>query len=126
MTPFQWVVGTVLLTLIVVEVVLLTKHLTFARFSLMRASVWVGGLVCLLFPDLLQHLAIQFRIGRGADLLFYAMSISTPIAIFYLLHRVEKQRRQLTSLVRELAIREPVHQPPNDLASRPFPSSDEL
>ena len=111
MTPFQWLIGGILVTLIVGEIMLVTQRLTFARYSLVRAAVWLTGLVCLLYPNLLQKLAIQFRIGRGADLLFYVMTVTTPIAIFYLLHRVEKQRRQLTSLVRELAIREPVHRP---------------
>jgi hypothetical protein len=77
----------------------------------MRCGFWITALVAVLNPDLVQAMAIRLRIGRGADFLLYLMALCFPVACFYFLHSIEKQRQQLTRLVRELAQKTPLHQP---------------
>ena len=111
MTPFQWIVASVFVTAIIVELLLAFYRLTRKRLTLIRSTVWVIGLVLILEPNLLQSTAMRLHIGRGADVLLYMVAIAFPVAGFYFLHAIEKQRQQMTRLVRELAHRDPVHRP---------------
>jgi hypothetical protein len=110
-TPFQWIFGGLLLAALIVEVILQLTRLTRRRISLFRALVWGVALALVLSPEMLQYVASRLRIGRGADFLLYSLALSFPVGCFYLLHAIEKQRQQITQLVRVLAERDPVHRP---------------
>ncbi len=111
MTPFQWIVGGLLSVALVTELLLQFFGMTRRRVSLLRASVWFVALVMVLNPNLLQDTAVRLRIGRGTDFLLYVLALSFPVTGFYFLHAIEKQRQQLTRLVRELAQRNPLNVP---------------
>ncbi len=114
MTPFQWIVGGALSVALIIEFSLQFFGMTRRRISLLRSSVWLAALVLVLNPNLLQDIAIRMRIGRGTDFLLYLLALAFPVASFYFLHAIEKQRQQLTRLVRELAQRNPHHVPSSE------------
>ncbi len=64
----------------------------------------VGGFIIL--PEMSSRLAIFFGVGRGVDLMVYV----SIIFIFYLLFRIfvrfEKQEREITKIVRKIALDE--------------------
>ena len=111
LNTFQWVVGGSLLMLMIVEVVLQLMRLTRPRIGMLRTAVWLAALVAVIWPALIQHIAVQMNIGRGTDFLLYVLALCFPVACFYLLHAIERQRLQTTQLVRVLAQREPLHVP---------------
>ncbi len=111
LTPFQWIVGGLLAVALVTEFLLQFFGMTRRRISLLRAAVWTAALVLILEPGLLQEIAIRLQVGRGTDFLLYLLALCFPVTGFYFLHSIEKQRQQLTRLVRELAHRNPVHVP---------------
>jgi len=64
----------------------------------------VAGAVAVIFPELTNDVAQFVGVGRGADLIMYVVVI---VVMFVLLHYYTKfveLQRQLTGVVRELAI----------------------
>src|SRR5262245_45616081 len=106
MNTFQWV------TLTCVGLVLLREVLSFGRGSVSRglrlfrvgAAVLVG--VAIANPRLPQHLATAVGIDRGADLVFYCFVLAFLVVSFYFYSRYVRLQRQLTEVVRHIAIRE--------------------
>jgi len=77
------------------------------RIGVFKAIVWLGFAGAVYEPDLVQQLAGLANIGRGADFLLYAMTVFVLLTTSYFLNQLEIHRRQLTLLVRELAISRP-------------------
>ena len=117
MTPFQWFFGGLLAVAIVAEIGFQLTRMTRRRISMFRMLVWSVALFLVLSPGLLQRIASETRVGRGADFLLYMLALSFPVACFYLLHAIEEQRQQITQLVRVLAQHEPIHIPDRDDAA---------
>ena len=116
MTPFQWIFGGILVSAVLAEFALQYFRLTRPRISWVRTLVWSAALFFVLYPNVLQQVAERLRIGRGADFLLYLLAVCFPLGGFYLLHAIEKQRQQITQLVRALAARDLVHEPRDQLA----------
>jgi hypothetical protein len=103
MLIFQWIVIPVAIVLSIVE---FSRWLSRARrMHLIKALVWFGFAVCVWQPNLIQRIAAFANIGRGADFLLYSLVAFTLLTTFYFLRQLETQRRQMTLLVRELALR---------------------
>ncbi len=72
----------------------------------------VGVLVCLaaasatIRPDLTVRMANALGIGRGADLIFYCAVVAMLIGFWMTYIRLRHLRREITLLVRRLAIME--------------------
>ena len=111
LNTFQWVVGGTLSLLMIAEVILQLSRLTRPRIGMVRMAFWMAALVAVIWPTLVQRIANQMSIGRGTDFVLYMLALCFPVACFYLLHAIEKQRMQVTQLVRVLAQREPAHVP---------------
>jgi len=78
---------------------------------------WVGAAVLLMFPSLSTLLAAKLGIGRGVDLVLYALCFFFMWAHYQHYVRYKHLEECLTVLVRELAI-ERAQSP------KPRPSSD--
>ncbi len=67
---------------------------------------WILGIVLVWQPSIADRIASILQVGRGADALLYL----SLVALFYLLFKVfvrfEKFDKELTALVREVAILE--------------------
>lgn len=75
-----------------------------ALHFLVFLSVWIGLMVFTLFPDFLSFLWDVFWLQRGADLLVYVSLIFIFYFVLLLLRKLESNKRDLTELVREIAL----------------------
>jgi hypothetical protein len=67
-------------------------------------AVWVLGATTIIWPHFTAVAAHALGIGRGADLLLYLSVLVMFVAFFYVYTRFRKLDRELTLLVRRLAI----------------------
>ena len=107
MTLFQWLAGGLMAAFAVIEVGLQCLQLSRRSISSIRFSVWVCALILILNPSWTDILASTLSIGRGVDVILYFTVIAFVISFFYVIHALEKQREQLTLLVRTIAITQP-------------------
>jgi hypothetical protein len=104
MNLFQW------LTLPVLTVVLLAELLGIVRqrgrwgARLLRVLLWAAAIVAILKPGIPQAVATEIGIGRGADLVLYLFVLAFLATSFYFYSRYIRLQRQLTEVVRHLAI----------------------
>jgi hypothetical protein len=104
MNLFQW------LTLPVLSIVLLAELLGFLRHRsrwgtrLLRVLLWAAAIVAILHPDITQAVAHAIGIGRGADLVLYLFVLAFLATSFIFYSRYIRLQRQLTEVVRHLAI----------------------
>jgi len=104
----QIVIQVLLLVAVSVVAVLLTRGTANARHQAIRRILLVGFVVVaaasVIFPDWLTWLARQVGVGRGADLLLYALVIAFLSYIATSYRRMSDLERRITVLTRELAL----------------------
>jgi hypothetical protein len=66
--------------------------------------LWAFGAIATVYPDTVAQLAHALGVGRGADLLLYVTTLSLAVSCFYMYARFRRVERQLTLLVRRLAM----------------------
>lgn len=67
--------------------------------------IWIGVIILALFPRLFTILSQLIGIGRGVDILLYLGMILIFYLIFRMYIKIEGQQKEITLLVRELALR---------------------
>jgi hypothetical protein len=72
--------------------------------SLLWSLLWLAIGVVFWQPEITSRLALFFGIGRGADLIVYVAIVVIVYLLFRLFVRVDKMDRQMTKLVRSLAL----------------------
>lgn len=75
-------------------------RLSFISFSLIFLLIFLVAFL----PEITSRLAIFFGIGRGSDLAVYAAISVLIYAVFRQYSEIEKQRREITVLTREISI----------------------
>ncbi|MEM8669858.1 MAG: DUF2304 domain-containing protein [Planctomycetota bacterium] len=103
MNLFQWLTVPILLTLALLEIRANFKNHQAIHF--LRLSIWMTGLVLVLFPGMASAIAGVLGIGRGTDLVFYTFMLLSTGGMFYLYGRNYLLRRDLVELARREAIR---------------------
>ena len=99
-----------LLTLSVVTAVLAAEFLGLCRRSagrklrLLRIAAWSAAAAAIVDPGIPQAVAIRIGIGRGADLVLYMVVLAFLWGSFYFYSGFVRLERQLTEVVRHLAI----------------------
>lgn len=100
----------ILLIAVVAVTVLLTRSTANARHQAIRrillALFLVGAVFAVIFPDLLTSVANFVGVGRGTDLLLYALVIAFVSYIATTHRRFNGISRKVTLLTRELALAE--------------------
>ncbi|ARU50534.1 hypothetical protein JOE63_003360 [Cellulosimicrobium cellulans] len=100
----------VLVVAIAVVTVLLTRSTVDARHQAIRRLLLVGFVVVaglsVLFPEWLTRLANLLDVGRGTDLLLYALVIAFVSYIATSHRRANALARKITLLTRELSLAE--------------------
>src|SRR5262245_22348950 len=105
MTAFQWIAIPLLLLVFLIEVInLLRRGQRWQR--LFRCLVWAAAAAAIAWPELPQTLATAVGIGRAADLVFYLFVLAFLIVSFAFYARYVRLQRQLTEVVRHIAIQE--------------------
>ena len=66
--------------------------------------VWIAGATAVIWPHSTALIAHALGIGRGADLVLYSSVLVMCVGFFYVYTRFRRLDRQLTLLVRRLAI----------------------
>ena len=89
--------------------------------------LWVAGSVAVVWPHTTAMVAHALGIGRGADLLLYSTALVMIVAFFYVYTRFRRVERQLTLLVRRLAIQNAEERGASGLpSSEPAPRRSEV
>jgi hypothetical protein len=107
MTLFQWVSLSVLGVLLLWEVVGLCRSRAGWGVRALRALVWGGAAAAIAHPEGVQWLGSLLGIGRGADLVLYLSVLGFLGVSFYFYSRNVRIERQLTEVVRQMALRDP-------------------
>lgn len=106
LNPFQWIAVLVAIGLIVVTVVGLTRRLVSRGEAVMLCLLWGAVGVAVVYPKITAIVARALGIGRGADLVSYCSVVLMLVGFTMIYVRLRRLRRELTLLVRELAIRD--------------------
>jgi hypothetical protein len=77
------------------------------RIVIFWLTVWAVGSIAIVWPHSTAVVAHALGIGRGADLVLYSSVLVMFVAFFYVYTRFRRVDRQLTLLVRRLAIQNP-------------------
>ncbi len=77
-----------------------------SREFLFWGLLWLVAALIIVLPGTTSFLAGQLGIGRGVDLAVYVGLMLNLYLIFRLLVRVEKQEKNITDLVRSLALKD--------------------
>jgi hypothetical protein len=79
------------------------KHISFGEFSLW-SLIWITVLIVTIFPNLTSVLSEFVGIGRGMDLAVYGGIVLLFYLMFRLYVKIDTQSKEITRLVREVAI----------------------
>jgi small membrane protein len=86
-------------------------------------SVWLLGATAIVWPHSTMLAAHALGIGRGADLLLYSSVLIMFVAFFYVYARFRRLERQITLLVRRLAIQHVAKATPDASTHSPQPKA---
>ncbi|MDO8487467.1 MAG: DUF2304 family protein [Candidatus Curtissbacteria bacterium] len=88
-----------------------------AKTAVFWSIIWLSALIGILLPKTTTQLAGIFGVGRGVDIIVYI----SLVLLFYLVFRVyvmiEDLRRDITSLVRQIALQN-ASMPPKSTAGK--------
>lgn len=109
----QPLIKIVLVVAIVVITAMLNRSTADSRHQAVRRLLLIGFVLlaaaAVLFPRLLTQVAQFLGVGRGADLLLYGLTIVFLGYVASSYRRMRHMEQQVTTLARELALREAVH-----------------
>lgn len=109
-----------ILALIVIAALLLVSVVAVSRGSVARRDgafwilLWVAAGAAIAWPGITQVAARILGIRRGADLVLYCSVVIMMVGFLMTYSRLRKLRRELTLMVRHVAKRDAVVNPPTD------------
>ncbi len=106
MTLFQWIALTFLVGMLLWEFIAFGRGRTTKGASLLRTLVWLAAAIAIAFPNLTQKVADVLGIYSGANVVLYLFVLAFLATSFYFYSRQVRLQRQITQLVRHIAIRE--------------------
>jgi hypothetical protein len=106
LTLFQQIALPLLGLLFLGSVAALVRGWATRREGLILAAVWLAAGVAILRPEITSRVAKALGIGRGADLVFYCAVLAMMVGVWMVYIRLRRVRREITLLVRHLAVRE--------------------
>lgn len=104
MTVFQGLVLMLFSLLAAVTLSAAFRGMVRKRIAVMWLAIWTLGAVAIIWPRSTVVVARSFGIGRGADLLLYVSVLLMLVGFFYVYARFRRLDRQITVLVRRLAL----------------------
>jgi small membrane protein len=112
MSIFQYLALTVLLLLSISTLRAGIRGRVRRRIVVFWLLVWITTAVFAAWPRGTLIVARAVGIGRGTDLVLYSFVFVVLIGFFYIYSRFRRVERDLTLLVRELAVRDPIFPKP--------------
>jgi hypothetical protein len=111
-TLFQWITIPVLGLLAVLDGYrVLFAHPPFRKDRVVRFAVWLLAAAAVYNPDLTSVIANRLGIQRGTDLVLYGFVLAFLVVSFVFYSRSVRVERQLTDVVRHIALSEAKHGP---------------
>ncbi len=104
MNPFQILALGVVALLFLLSAVLFVKGWATRRDAILWMLLWIAAGVAIVWPGVTKIVANALGIGRGADLLLYCTFVAMMVGFLMVYARLRRLRRELTLLVRHLAI----------------------
>lgn len=118
----QPLIKILLLAAIIVITTMLTRSTAGARHQAVRRLLLVGfvllAAVAIIFPPLLTQVALFLGVGRGADLLLYVLTVVFLGYVASSYRRMRHMEQQVTTLARELSVRNAVQDASTHESSR--------
>jgi hypothetical protein len=105
---FQVLAITLLLLIVIFDSLRVYKQSGSWIGYILRTLIWLSACLFILFPDTLTYFANRLGIGRGADVLLYLLALAFIAVSFLLYTRIVQLQRQITQLVRHLALTQPL------------------
>ena len=106
MTPFQWILVGAISALAAVAVLAIAK----GKVGRVAGAAWIVvllvGLLAAIDPDRVTKIANAVGINRGADLVLYLLALAVFWGFLLVYIRLRRVRRELTLVVRRLAVME--------------------
>jgi hypothetical protein len=116
MNPFQWLTLPVLLLALGWDLLRLCVPGSGRRWwRMLRIAVWLLAAVAILQPERTSAVAQLLGIGRGTDLLVYALCLVFLATSSFWYTRTSQLERQITELTRHIALREAQRGPDRSL-----------
>ncbi len=104
MNLFQQLALTAFAVLLVVDLIRLWRGSTGRRAWLARSAIYLATATAIAYPGLTQAVAQAIGIGRGTDVVLYLFVLVLIGVSFYFYSRTADLQRQLTDVVRHLAL----------------------
>ena len=106
MTPFQWILVGAIAAFAAVAVLAIVK----GKIGRIAGAAWIVvllvGLLASIDPERVTTVANALGINRGADLVLYLLALSVFWGFLLVYIRLRRVRRELTLVVRRLAVME--------------------
>jgi hypothetical protein len=109
MTIFQWIALPILFLVLLIEVRDFFRARANRSFRLLRIFIWAGAMLAISIPEFLTWIANALGIGLGVNLLVYVLAFCFLIVTFYFYAKIVRLQREITDLVRALALQNPMH-----------------
>ena len=106
MNAFQILALLVVGGLFLLSVTALLKGWATRREAAVWMLIWMAAAIAIIRPGVTKIIANALGIGRGADLLLYCTVVAMMVGFLMIYARMRRLRRELTLLVRHLAIRD--------------------
>lgn len=106
MTTFQSIGLPLLALLALITLVAMVRHSINVRAGFGWLAVWISAATAIARPSITITLAHALGIGRGADLVLYCAILAMLIGFFFIYIRFKRLDREITKLVRHIAIRQ--------------------
>jgi len=106
LSMFQRIAIAIVIVLFISSIVAMIKGWAGRREGLIWITVWLVAGVAILWPAVTSRIAAALGIGRGADLVFYSAVVVMMLGFWMVYIRMRRLRREITLLVRHLAILE--------------------
>jgi hypothetical protein len=106
MTTFQAVGLPLIGLLALITLVAIIRHAINGRAGTGWLLLWIAAAGAIAKPEITAVIAHSLGIGRGTDLVLYCSILGMLVAFFLVYTRFKRLEREITRLVRHLAIRE--------------------
>jgi hypothetical protein len=106
MNLFQILALVVVVGLLVLTLVAAVRGWFTRRETILLSALWLAAGVAIVWPGVTKAIANLLGIGRGADLLLYCSVVVMMVGFVMIYARLRRIRRELTLLVRHMAIRD--------------------
>lgn len=106
MNVFQYAALTLMGCLFAWDLVAAWRGTARRGIAFLRCAVWLATALAIGFPEVVQDLATAIGIGRGADVVLYVFVLAFLLTSFSLYSRQVRLQRQVTELIRHIALAE--------------------